>query len=65
MPDQDEEFTSVCQKNASWIPDPVSQCTALSLRSGNHCPVCIEFTIIVCNTAIIQFMPIGIEVSVH
>ena len=37
MPDQDEEFTSVCQTNASWIPDPVSQCTALSLRSGNHC----------------------------
>ena len=59
MPDQDEEFTSVCQKNASWIPDPVNLCTALSLRSGNHC----ELTIIVHNTAIIQFMPIGIEVS--
>ena len=23
MPDQDKEFTSVYQKNASWIPDPV------------------------------------------
>ena len=25
-------FTSVCHRNASWIPDPVSHCT--TLRSG-------------------------------
>ena len=27
-------FTSVCYKNASWIPDPISQCAAL--QSGNN-----------------------------
>ena len=29
----DEIFTSVCYRNASWFPDPISKCT--SLRSGN------------------------------
>ena len=27
-----KQFTSVCHRNASWIPDPVSQCS--TLRSG-------------------------------
>ena len=31
-----EEFTSVCLSNASWVPDPISLCTALSHRSGSH-----------------------------
>ena len=26
-------FTSVCYKNASWVPDPISHCAAL--QSGN------------------------------
>ena len=26
-------FTSVCYKNASWVPDPISQCA--TLQSGN------------------------------
>ena len=30
--DMNEEFTSVCHRNASWIPHPVSHCA--NLRSG-------------------------------
>ena len=29
-------FVSVCHKNASWVPDPVSQCATLQL--GTHVP---------------------------
>ena len=28
-----EAFTSVCYRNASWFPDPISKC--ISLKSGN------------------------------
>jgi hypothetical protein len=27
MPFQAEEFISVCTRNASWIPDPIRQCS--------------------------------------
>ena len=35
-------FTSICYKNASWVPDPISHCAAL--QSGKL--ICIMMTII-------------------
>ena len=32
VPLQDEEFTTTCLKNASWIPDPVLQCSSTATR---------------------------------
>ena len=29
-----EEFTSECLRNASWIPDPIRQCSGVNLQSG-------------------------------
>ena len=39
-----EAFTSVCHRNASWIPDPVGHCTTLRSGMNRNLPAYMQLT---------------------